>query len=489
MIATMELKDQIFKTKPYAHQLEALRLSRDQESYALLMEMGTGKTKVGIDTVAYLFGKGKINGLVVVAPKSICSNWAKKEINAHLPDHIERRVVLWRASNAQFEKELKQLSQVEPLKLHVLVINIEALTSARGYFACESFLRGHQAMMVIDESTTIKNPGAHRTKKVIKLGLLADYRRIMTGTPVTQSPLDIFAQFEFLEKGSLGSSSFYGFRNQYAVLRKRYVNGRSFDEVTGYQRLDELQAILKSMSYRALKRDCLDLPEKIYEVRYIEPTEEQMRYYYQLRDEALAFLSDGNVVVAPLVITQLLRMRQALCNIAPNEAGSISWIDNKNPRLEETLSILEECGDQKVLIWANFVPSIKLLQEQIAEIYGAESVGCIYGDVNAMDRQTFVEKFQDPDSKLRFMVMQPRTGGYGLTLTEASLVVYYDNDWSLEVRQQSEDRAHRIGQKRSVTYIDLVAAGTVDEKIRQALIEKRDLADKVTGDKLRELLR
>lgn len=480
---------QIFKTNPYKHQLDALLVSRDEPNYALLMEMGTGKTKVVIDTCSYLFGLGRINGLMVVSFKSICTNWARKEIKDHLPDHIDRRVVLWQESTKKFEQELAQLSKVEPMKLHVFVINIEALASERGYKAAEKFLMGHDVMFAIDESTLIKNPTATRTKKAIKLGLLAKFKRIMTGTPVTQSPLDIYAQFAFLDPEILGSTSFYGFRNQYAVLRKRYVNGRSFDEVVGYQRLSELQDRLKAYSFRALKRDCLDLPEKIYETRYVEPSPAQRRYYEAIRDDALAMLNDGTLVAAPLVITQLLRLRQALCNIAPAGDGeSAVTIDDQNPRLDAVLEILEEAGPQKVIIWANFVHSIKLLNAGIGKQMGEDKVAYISGEVPAARRQELIEQFQDLDNPLQYIIIQPRTGGHGLTLTAATLVIYHDNDWSLEVRLQSEDRCHRIGQKNNVTYIDLVAPDTVEEKISQALLQKQALADRITGDKLRELL-
>lgn len=488
------MNDYIFKTTPYKHQQDAWLKSRAMAYYALLMEMGTGKTKVCIDTAGWLFGNGAINGLLIVAPKSICRNWAQKEIPVHLPDHIERRVVVWGSATKKFEAELETLRQVEPLKLHVLIVNIEALSTDRCYDAVEKFLRGHDSLMAIDESTTIKNPTAQRTKICWKFGRLAKFRRILTGTPVTQSPLDVYSQFEFLAPACLGSTTYYGFRNQYAVLRKRYINGRSFDEVIGYQRLEDLQRTLGRLSFRALKRDCLDLPEKVYTVRYIELTAEQRKYYEQMRDDALAILSDGTEIPAPLVLTQLLRLRQALCNIVPSAPDSnllevkTRFISEKDPRVDEVMSLLQEAGEQKVIIWCNFVAKIKQLQELIAKAYGKESVGCIYGDVKQETRQDLVTEFQREGSPLRFMVMQTRTGGYGLTLTAATLVIYHDNDWSLEVRQQSEDRAHRIGQTEKVTYVDLIAPDTVDEKIRSALMSKQDLAVRVTGDNLKRLL-
>jgi SNF2 family DNA or RNA helicase len=487
----------VFKTDPFEHQRKGFLLSCTAIYYALLMEMGTGKTKVGIDTTAFLFENNKVNGLLVLAPKSICRNWADKEIPTHLPERIVRKTVLWGSSSVKLDQRLETIAIPQTGVLHVLVMNIEAITTDRGLQEAAKFLRSHNVMMIIDESTIIKNHKAVRTKVAIKLGLLAKYRRIMTGTPVTQSPLDVYAQFEFLQSKSLGSSSYFGFRNQYAILQKRYVNGRTFDQVVGYQRLNELQTAIQSHSYRVLKKDCLDLPDKIYEVRYIELTPEQKRYYEELRENAISTLGNGQTIATPLMLTCLLRLRQALCNIAPiqqteddpHTVPMTQPISMKDNRLEEVMNILAEAGDQKVIIWANFRSSIENLRAAIEKEYGEGTVGCIHGDVSQEQRQEFVYNFQDDSNKLRFMVAQPRTGGYGLTLTAATLVIYHDNDWSLEVRQQSEDRAHRIGQKHAVTYIDLIAPNTIDEKIRSALVEKRDLADKVTGDKLLEMLK
>ena len=217
-------------------------------------------------------------------------------------------------------------------------------------------------------------------------------------------------------------------------------------------------------------------------------TAEQRRFYNDLRDMAVAELSSGHVIAAPLVITQLLRLRQALCNIVPDGEGGNVKISESDPRLEEVLNIIEEAGDQKVIVWSCFVPSIKRLTDAINERYGDGSAAAYYGDVTSEQRERLVDTFQDKSSKLKVLVMQPRTGGFGITLTAASVVVYHDNDWSLEVRLQSEDRAHRIGQTRAVSYIDLVARDTVDEKVIEALRNKQDLADQITGDKLVRML-
>lgn len=475
----------MFKLQPYNHQTTAFNETGNKVYAGLLCEMGTGKTAIAIATAAALFAENKINGLLVVAPKTICRNWSEKEIPTHLHSDITSKMVIWRNSSKQLDKELCNLYMGAEV-LRIFIVNIEAISTDRCYDECHKFLTRCNALMVIDESTTIKNIKAERTKACMKLGLLASYRRILTGTPVTQSPMDLYSQFQFLKPGCLGSKTFYGFRNQYAVLKKRYVNGRNFDEVVGYQRLDELQARLKPLSYRILKRDCLDLPDKIYEVRYIEPSVEQRRIYELVKTETMAMLRNGQLITAPLMITQILRLRQALCNLTSAD-GNEQCIDDKYPRIDEILKILEEC-DGKVIIWANFISSINKIRNEIRKQLGDKSVAIIHGGIKADDRQAIVESFQDNNSEMKYLVAQPRTGGYGLTLTAATTVIYHDNDWSLEVRQQSEDRCHRIGQKNNVTYIDLVAAGTIDERIRAALVGKKEVADLVTGDNLKSLL-
>jgi SNF2 family DNA or RNA helicase len=475
----------MFKTVPFKHQLDVFEQTKDLLAAGLLLEMGVGKTKIAIDTAAYLYNKKQIKAMLVVAPKTICRNWSEKEIPAHLHDDIQWQVVVWRSGSKTFEKELMQLLHYSPDKFKILIVNVEALITDRCYDKVEAFLKTYDTMMIVDESTIIKNISADRSKACIKLGKLAKYRRILTGTPITQSPLDLYSQFQFLQDGYLGKS-YYGFKNTYAVLKKRYINGRSFDEIVGYQRLQQLQELIKPISCRVLKRDCLDLPDKIYQVRYIEPSVEQRRVYELVKSETMALLQNGALITAPLMITQILRMRQALCNLT-NADGQEQCIDLKYPRIDEIMKILDECSG-KVIVWASFIRTIHDIADAIKLKYGNDSAGEIHGSVSAVDRQNVVNNFQDENSALRFIVAQPRTGGYGLTLTAATTVIYHDNDWSLEVRQQSEDRCHRIGQKNNVTYIDLVSAGTIDEKIREALVSKKELADLVTGDNLRKLL-
>jgi len=259
-----------FKTKPYAHQITALEKSWDKITYGYFMEMGTGKSKVLVDNIAMLYDKGKINAALIIAPKGVYRNWYSSEIPTHLASHIKPKMVLWTASTSKAkDKEYQQLFNSD-YDLHILVMNVEAFSTKKGLDFAAKFLRTHKTMMAVDESTTIKTPSAKRTKAIVDLGKHASYRRILTGSPVTKSPLDLFTQCEFLSEDLLGHSSFYSFRNRYAQMIERNFGGRRVQIVASYQRLDELAQILDKFSYRVLKEDCLDLPDKIYIRREIE---------------------------------------------------------------------------------------------------------------------------------------------------------------------------------------------------------------------------
>jgi SNF2 family DNA or RNA helicase len=225
-----------FKTKPYAHQITALEKSWNKEVFAYFMEMGTGKSKVLIDNIAMLYDKGKINGALIVAPKGVYQNWFNGEIPTHLPDHIDKKMVLWRALINQ--KQQLQLSTLfeSGEDLHILIMNVESLSTKKGIDFAAKFIRTHSTLMAIDESTTIKNPDAKRTKSIVSLGLNAKYRRILTGSPVTKSPLDLYKQCEFLSPWLLDHSSYYTFRTRYAVMRTANFGGRSVQLVVGYKK-------------------------------------------------------------------------------------------------------------------------------------------------------------------------------------------------------------------------------------------------------------
>jgi SNF2 family DNA or RNA helicase len=471
-----------FKTKPYAHQLKALEMSWNKEVFAYFMEMGTGKSKVLLDNIAMLYDKGKIDSVLIVAPKGVYKNWYDSEIPAHLAEHISSNVVLWKSLITK-EQKLKydSLFKHDFTKLHIFIMNVEALSTKKGLEAARQFLNVKRVLFAVDESTTIKNPQAKRTKNILQLSKMAKYRRILTGSPVTKSPLDLYTQCFFLDPFLLDHASYYSFRTRYAIMKTANFGGRSVQLVVGYHNLAELSEKLKPFSYRILKDDCLDLPPKTYMKRIIQLTPEQKRVYQQMKSMALAELK-GKMITTVNVITQLMRLQQITCGHFKADDGSMQEI--KNNRINELMDVLEEI-EGKAIIWAHWRHDIDMIVESIEENYPG-SVVTYYGDTTVEDRQKAIKEIQNPESKVRFLVGTPQTAGYGITLTGASTMIYYSNGYDLEKRQQSEARIDRIGQEKPMTYIDILAEDTIDEKIVKSLRKKVNIATEIMGEKLKE---
>ena len=474
------IKNYKFKTKPYEYQLEALEKSWAQETYALFMEMGTGKSKVLVDNIAMLYDRGAIRGALIVAPKGVYKNWDQIEFPTHLPEHVEHTKVLWEPNITKRKQvELDTLfNGKEDLK--ILIMNVEAFSTTKGLDFAQRFLNIFlgRALFGIDESTTIKTPTAKRTKNILKIGNLAKYRRILTGSPVTKSPLDLYSQCEFLDPYHLGHQSYYSFRARYANMIDRNFGGRRVQIVGSYRRLPELTAKLEKFSYRVLKEDCLDLPPKVFTKRIVELTDEQKKVYAQMKRMAIAEL-DGKVMSTVNVMTQLMRLHQVTCGHFKADDQTVKPV--KNNRITALLELLEET-DGKVIIWANYREDIKNIAEALKKAYGEASTVEYHGGVDSTLRQKQIALFQQKNGPTRYFVGNPQTGGYGITLTAANTVVYYSNSYDLEKRLQSEDRAHRIGQTGSVTYVDFISEGTIDEKIVKSLRNKVNIANEIMGE-------
>lgn len=495
-----------FKTKPFKHQLAALEFLAGRSYAAILGEQGTGKSKILIDDTARVFRRRVIDTLLIVAPNGVHANWAEKEIPEHLPDDIPRDVVVWssKATEKQRQKLVTKLSQKSD-SLLVACFNIDALTTKAGYAAVETLLKSRTVLFAIDESTRIKNSTAQRTKAALSLARLARGRRILSGLPTPRSPLDAYTQFEFLKPGLLGHSSMYTFKARYAVVRridktdykrtgKKPIPGRDyFDSIVGYQRVEELAQNIAAHSFRVLKRDCLDLPPKVYQTIFVELENDHAALYERTRKNALAEFS-GGMIAAPMMMTRILRLQQILGGFAPSTQpdGTILARDlpvvspEKNGKLQALLGLLEEF-DGKAIIWARFTPELEMIAEALREEYGDSAVVLYHGKTSNDDRTAHRESFQS-DNGARFFVASQSAAGIGITLTAASMVVYFSNTFNFEERAQSEDRAHRIGQEKSVAYVDLIVRGTIDEKIKKALEQKKDLAATVTRDNVKELL-
>ena len=470
-----------FRLKPYKHQLTALEKSWNKQNYAYFMEMGTGKTKVLIDNMSMLYDKGKIDGALIIAPKGVVKTWYEQELPAHLPEHIENVTILWQSNITKSQQEkLDSLFEIETA-LHILVMNVEAFSTDKGVKFAVKFLNSHKTLMAVDESTTVKTPTAKRTKNIIDLGKYAKYKRILTGSPVTKNPLDLYSQCEFLDPYLLDFTSYYAFRNRYAEMKTMHIRGRSIQVVNEFKNLGELSDTLGNFSYRVLKEDCLDLPDKIFTKRHISLTPDQFKVYQQMKKQAIAVLN-GKVTSTMTVLTQLMRLHQITCGHFTADDGTTQLLPNN--RISELMNILEET-EGKAIIWANYQRDVNQIIQAIVKEYGEESVVDYYGLTPQDERQENIKKFQNGD-ECRFLVGTPQTGGYGITLTKANTVIYFSNGYDLEKRLQSEDRAHRIGQKKAVTYIDIICEDTVDEKIVKALREKINIASEVLGEELKE---
>jgi len=491
------MNDFLFKNKPFAHQLEVFNASRDKEYYALLMEMGTGKTFVTLNTGAWLYSQGKIDAILVVAPNGVHRMWCD-QVAEHMPDYINATSAWYASSPNKKEEEAVCNVLNAPTGLKVITMNIEAFVTAKGCSFARSFLNSFRTMMVIDESSVIKNPKAIRTKNLLKLSVHAKYRRILTGTPVTQGPLDLFTQFNFLDSQILRCQSYFAFRNKYAIMKEMRTAGRSFMVVQGYHNTEELTNLIAPHSYRVTKQECLDLPEKLYSKRYVDLSDSQRKLYNSLKKEVVAEFN-GMAMSAPLALTKLLRLQQIVGgyfvpdpDLEMNEVGEFILvggkmpvpvaIDKVNPRVESLVELLEETNG-KVIIFARFRAEIDAISKRIKEVFGKDSIVEYHGGVDNLNRSANVESFQNNDG-VRYFVGNTTTAGKGLTLTAANTVVFWSNDFSLENRLQASDRAHRIGQKSSVLYVDFVAQSTIDEKIVDVLRSKKNIADLITGDNI-----
>jgi len=457
------------KTTPFKHQVAAYNMAVTNSNSALLMEQGCGKTAVAIAAAGRRFQKGEISRVLVVAPASVVPVWPK-EFDLHAD--FSHEVKALEGSTAK-RAGLLQAWQPNPKHLQVAVVNYEATWRME-----EALIAWRPDMIICDESQRIKTPGARQSKTMARLGTIARYRMILTGTPVSQGPLDFYSQYRFLDRNIFGTS-FWAFRNRYALM-----GGYENRQVIGYQNLDDLVKKAHSVAFRCRKEDCLDLPEQVDQVMYCELEKDARRVYDQLVRASVAELSEENIVMAPNVLSRLLRLSQMTGGYLRVDEKTTLVSKAKMGLLEETLDDLLEAG-KKVVVFARFIPEIEAITKMLEKKKVAH--GLIYGATPMDARGEMVESFQT-DPAVKVFVAQVQTAGLGITLHAADTAIFYSLDYSFANYDQCRARIHRIGQKNNCTYIHLVARMTVDEKVLSALAEKKSLADQVV-DNWRELLR
>jgi SNF2 family DNA or RNA helicase len=487
----MDIQDYPHTVKPFDHQLSHLAEHVDQKSWGLLWEQGTAKTKPIIDTACFLYENKKIDALVVVAPPGVERNWNTDEIPKHMPpeyvfDTMVSVFLTAKKNTKAHKRSMEALIQWDGLA--VLLISYNAFMTKEGKDFVWKFLKKRKCLYVLDEAHNVKTPNAKRTKSIVASGKYADYRRILTGTPVAVGPFDLYSQIRFLDeyfwknKGIHGSVEFRQFFGRWftrAEHQQLHGFDPGYDQLLEYQNIDLLRKWLTEITDRVLKDDVLDLPPKLYSKRYFDMSPAQKAAYKEL-DEELMIEVGGEVITAELPIVKLLRLQQIACNYVPvGEDEPVHMFSAKNPRL----TVMEDIRDQTfqpTIVWARFTHDV----DQLMDLLGKEAVrydGSVDDDTAERNKLAF----QAGDAK--WFVGTAQKGGPGLTLTQAKNMVYYSNSFRLIDRLQSEDRCHRAGMdEHPVNYIDIVANDTVDNHIVDNLRNKRDVAVEIQGDKWKE---
>jgi SNF2-related domain/Helicase conserved C-terminal domain len=515
------LDESRFKTKPYKHQSKCLELHGHKPAFFLSAEMGTGKSWILINNMADLWSAGELDSVIVFAPNGVHTNWTLIELPKHMPDWVDWKAAAYKSGMGKgATKKFEDIftSSNGKRQLRILTMNWEGLNHKSSFEILERFvLIAGKLMIVGDEpSGYIKNPSSIRFKQLLKLKYRTTFRRFADGTPVTQGPFDAFAPYNFLDKRILETDSYFAFKTEYAEMIPDTVsgyddNGKLVQKVNPllqsimdrtkskripqvvqkgaggmpkYKNLDKLQKLIAPHTFRVLKKDCLDLPEKIYKTAFFELTAQQKVHYEKALKECRLVYEGEETPVAKLVsITKLAQITSGYY-IHPEHEEPVR-IAGENPKLDlmrERVCAIARQGS-KVIVWARYHVQI----EDIVAALEAEGVSCVqyHGRVKMVDREAAKIAFQEGEAQV--MVAQQQAGGTGVTWTAADYTLYFSNTFSLRDRLQSEDRNHRIGQTRNVTYIDIVASETVDEQIVRALLAKKNIADIINGDG-RELL-
>lgn len=541
-----------FKTKPYEHQLEAFERFRDCEYWALFADMGTGKSKIDIDISVDKYERGQINAVLVIAPNNVHIQWTKEQFPAHCSIPFKPFVWRsGKVGNRRWRESLDDFIAGDFGMLKVLTVNVEAFQSDTIVEFIARYVHNNTVHTIVDEATRIKTPTAKRTKVIHRLNKYGT-RSALTGTPTAKSPFDLWSQMEFLKANYFNCTHFvfqhrYGIlmsgvnpinggryktlidEKTYSIVRYRIEKMREArggeglmpadyeaiavtlgvseknvrfiehtPEFTRFKRLDELKALIAKDVMAVRKEDCLDLPPKVYETLEVTMLPEQAKVYKQLKEELLAQYADKELTVANKVALTT-RLMQVAGGFFPyykegmvikgnehimTEVPASMLIANKSAKLDAIMADLEETSDeQKVIVWAHFRPELEMLKAELNKLYPT----CLYyGGTSQQDRADIVTDFQR--GRYKIFVGNPATAGFGLNLQNATLQYYYSNTFQVENRLQAEDRSHRIGVKSTCVYKDVIAKGTLDEKVRKVITSGRDLNDYFKDASLRELL-
>lgn len=445
--------------------------------YGLLYEMGCGKTLTAIAVAGTLWQMKVLRRVLIIAPASVCSVWPR-EFRQFADFPVECHVLT--GSTAQRREQLRSMAAWQTDALQVAVINYEGAWRLPDISSKSNVVRSFNPGLVIcDESHRIKKPTAKQSKYIHSLGDDADFRMILTGTPVQNNPLDFYSQYRFLDRNVFGTS-FMRFRSRYAVMGGYAVHGKPV-QVIGYRNLDELTQKAYSCASRVTKADCLDLPPQTFETRYVDMSPSGMKLYKEMKRESITWLGENAVTAANVLSRLLILQRLTGGYIRADDEASARQVDtSKLEALEDIVLDLNDAGE-KCVVFVRFLDELAAIVDMLSS-HGIRH-SAIYGDVPQARRGELVESFQsDPD--VRVFVAQIDTAGLGITLTAARVAVFYSPTWNYASYQQALARTHRIGQNDECHYIHLICPGTVDEDVMNALSNKKSLADAVVDGQL-----
>ena len=438
----------------------------------LFMDMGTGKTRVCIELV-YLRRK-KIKNVIWFCPVSL-----KETINYEINKHSSGENIYMFGN--------KTNSQTIPSDSFWYIIGIESMSSSARTILATLNIVGEDSFVVVDESSYIKGHKSNRTKWITDISKVARYRIVLTGTPISQGVIDLYSQLRFLSPKILGYNSFYAFAANHLEYSEKYPGLIVKSHNTEY-----IAAKIKPYVYQIKKNECLDLPDKLYESCCFSMTDEQRCYYEMAKNEILMNIEYDKFESYTIfrLFTALQQITSGFWNRKDEIKNKFNLIEFEHTRIQTFMDIIEKIPDnEKIIIWAKFHYDINSIARELSKTYGAGSVCQHHGKIPPLKRSKEIEQFRD---KARFFIGSPSSGGFGLTLNEASYTIYYNNNFKYQIREQSEDRNHRIGQKKAVTYIDITCVDSIDERICNALEKKenavtdfRNQVERVKDDKIK----
>lgn len=470
------------KVPLFSHQVEGWKKAIQEMvfgggGYGLLYEMGCGKTLTAIAIAGTLWQMKLLKRVLIVAPSSVCSVWPR-EFKQFADFPVECEVLT--GSTSQRRAMLTAMAEKHTDALQVAVINYEGAWRLPDTVTKTNIVRRFNPGLVIcDESHRIKKPTAKQSKYIHIVGDDADFRMILTGTPIQNNPLDFYSQYRFLDPNVFGTS-FMKFRSRYAVMGGYAVHGKPV-QIVGYRHLDELTEKAYSCASRVTKADCLELPEQTFETRYVDMSPAGMRLYREIKRESIAWLGE-NPVTASNVLSRLLILQRLTGGYvrADDEIAARQVDTSKLEALEDIILDLEDAGE-KCVVFVRFLDELAAITDMLTKHKIRHSA--IFGAVPQARRGELVESFQnDPDVKV--FVAQIDTAGLGITLTVARVAVFYSPTWNYASYQQALARTHRIGQRNECHYIHLICPGTVDEDVMMALENKKSLADMVVDGRI-----